>query len=71
MDAQNLESKLIPSIGGEDSWEVYISKKGKPKAVFKRENISLLPVEIIIQQMGSNYFPPPKEKITQKNIDEK
>ena len=54
------KTKLIPSVGGEDSWKAPVSRKGKPKPVFECKNISLIPVEIIIQQFGSNYFPPTK-----------
>ena len=55
------KTELTPS-GSEDFWKAPISKKGKPKPVHKRENASLLPIEIIVQQFGSNYIPPRKAK---------
>lgn len=55
------KTELRPS-GSEDFWKAPISKNGKTKPVHKRENASLLPVEIIVQQFGSNYIPPRKTK---------
>lgn len=54
-------SKMTPS-DREDFWKAPISKRGKSKPVHKRQNVSLLPIELIVQQFGTNYFPPPKTK---------
>lgn len=56
------QTKWKASVGGEDSWRAPVSRKEKPKPVFMRENISLMPVEIIVQQFGTNYVPPRKAK---------
>ena len=56
------ETKPTSSAGGEDFWKARITKKGKPKPAYSRENVSLLPIEIIVQQVGTNYYPPRKVK---------
>lgn len=52
------QTKSGTSVGGEDSWRAPISELRKQKPVFRSEGLSLLPVEEILLEFGTNYIPP-------------